>query len=87
MAFYFVAINTAATHLLAFDRDAQEWRVPCGLIRKPERDDVTYAPTKPMCQKCVVLTQPRIARRPETKSANEGFGGRDIRYDLGEDIE
>ena len=68
VAFYFVAVNTAATHLLAFDRDAREWRVPCGLIRKPKRADVTYAPTKPMCQKCVRLTEPKITRRPAPRT-------------------
>ncbi len=66
VAFFFIDVGTAATHLLAFDKSSNAWRVPCGTIRKPERDDVTYAPEKRMCGKCVVLTQPRIARRPRT---------------------
>ncbi len=68
VAFYFVAVNTAATHLLAFDRDAQEWRVPCGLIAKPTRDAVTYSPRKKMCGKCVRLTEPRITQRPAPRT-------------------
>ena len=59
-AFYFVDVGTAATHLFAWDRHASEWRVPCGLIRRPQREDVTYAPTKPMCRLCVRLTKPTI---------------------------
>ena len=68
--FYFIDVNTAATHLLAFDRDVREWRVPCGLISKPKRENVTYAPTKPMCQKCVRLTTPRITRRAAPRSSS-----------------
>ena len=61
-AFYFVDAGTAAVHLLAFDRDTQKWRVPCGLIPRPDKSQVTYAPTKPMCRLCVRRTEPKITR-------------------------
>ena len=62
-AFYFIDADTAATHLFAFDRNSDEWRVPCGLIPRPHKSQVTYAPTKPMCKRCVRLTDPKVTRR------------------------
>ena len=70
-AFYFVDVDTAATHLFAWDGHAETWRVPCGLIRRPQRDDVTYAPTKKMCGLCVRLTKPSVTPRldrPRTRN-------------------
>ncbi len=69
-AFYFIDAGTAATHLLAFDKSSNAWRVPCGLIPKPKRSDVTYAPEKRMCGTCVRLTEPRITRRTVRRSSN-----------------
>ncbi len=60
VAFYFVDGDTAATHLYGFDRDGKEWRVPCGLIPRPHKSQVTYEPTKPMCRLCVRRTEPNI---------------------------
>ena len=68
-AFYFLDAGTGCTHLLAFDKTSNAWRVPCGLIPKPTRADVTYAPEKRMCGTCVRLTEPRIRRAaPRTHS-------------------
>jgi hypothetical protein len=66
-AFYFVDAGTAATHLFAWDRDASEWRVPCGLIPRPNRHQVTYEPTKPMCRLCVQRTEPKVTPNPDRK--------------------
>lgn len=69
VAFYYVDADTAATHLLALDPVAREWRVPCGLIPRPTTNQITYAPAKPMCRLCTRFTTPRITRRiaPRTR--------------------
>jgi len=64
VTFFFIDAGTGCTHLFAFDRQAGEWRIPCGQIPKPTRADVTYAPTRSMCKRCVRLTEPKITREP-----------------------
>jgi hypothetical protein len=64
-AFYFVDADTGCTHLFAWDRDAKEWRVPCGLIPRPHKSQVTYEPTKPMCRLCVQRTEPKVTTQPD----------------------
>ncbi len=70
VAFYFIDSATACTHLFAFDRNSGEWRVPCGLISRPNRNQVTYSPTRPMCRTCVRRTEPKVTPKPARRAAD-----------------
>ncbi len=54
--FLFVDASTPTTHILAWNPHIREWLIPCGTIREPHRDGVTYAPTKRLCRSCTSLT-------------------------------
>jgi len=63
-AFLYLDAGTGRTHLCGWDPIGREWRVPCGLIPQPDREWVTYSPTKPLCLLCVRLTAPGVTRYP-----------------------
>ena len=50
-AFYFVDAGTARTHIATWRNSNEGWTIPCGLI-DARSDNVTYTPTKPLCQLC-----------------------------------
>jgi len=67
-AFLYIDAGTGRTHLCGWDPVAKEWRVPCGLIKQPGTDLVTYTPDKPLCRNCSHFTRglspgPSLARR------------------------
>ena len=62
-AFLYVDAGTGRTHLAAWDSVSRRWSVPCGLIKQPGTDQVTYSPDKPLCLLCTRLTAPRATRR------------------------
>ena len=51
-AFLFVDVGSARIHIVAFDHNLREWSVPCETIPFPQSDQVTYSPTKRLCQIC-----------------------------------
>lgn len=50
-AFYFVDVGSARTHIAAWRNSQEGWKIPCGLIDATS-NNVTYTPTKPLCQLC-----------------------------------
>lgn len=53
---FYLAEGVGRTHLIVWRGEKLRWKVPCGRVQ-PDGTNVTYWPTKPLCQLCDKATR------------------------------
>ena len=70
-AFYFFDSGAPRTHIAAWDANVKKWVVPCQHVEVPTNDQITYAPTKPLCRTCDRMTR-QLDRDVPRRSRTDG---------------